>query len=439
MKQRLNISGQEFTGIILISVIAGIGGAIIVSLFNLLLDWLLENSLRVRYFPSFLLPLAGALITGFLFLRFFPGSERDGTSSYITTVNDMEGRFDIGDTLVKFPATLLTLGLYGSGGIVGTLSRIGAGLSNLICPPVIKVFHIKYEKTLHIAAVCGMSAVVSAIFHSPLGGALFAAEILKRNTLQYSDIFPAISAGCVAVITSIGIGQSAVFEISVPHYSGELYLLAFMFVAAVFGGVVGYLFIVTYGKLSEIFGLIPFRQPVKAVIGGVVISLLFLAGGREILSTSMPLYHALGSGDTTFLHSLPFHLGNTALLLILLMFLKLAATSITVGSGMSGGLTGPLLVMGTAGGAFLCSVWNIEFGSPAYYGVLCCCTAAILSSTLNVPLAAILIAIAIFNSSYILPAVIGSFISFILFRSAVIFEYPEEPLDQAGDVIGKPR
>jgi H+/Cl- antiporter ClcA len=77
----------------------------------------------------------------------------------------------------------------------------------------------------------------------------------------------------------------------------------------------------------------------------------------------------------------------------------------------------------------------MDFGSPTYCAVLCCCTAAILSSTLNVPLAAIPISVAIFNNSYILPAVIGSFISFILFRSAVIFEYPDDEPPERRDEI----
>jgi H+/Cl- antiporter ClcA len=140
----------------------------------------------------------------------------------------------------------------------------------------------------------------------------------------------------------------------------------------------------------------------------------------------MPLFENLGSGNAGPLTTSTLFAGNLALFTLIVLSLKLMATSITVGSGLSGGLTGPLLILGAASGAMLSSLLGVEWGTPEYFSILCCSTAGILSTALNVPLAAILIAVAVFDSSYVLPAAIGSFLSFMLFRSRTIFDYPED-------------
>ncbi len=426
MKNKNLISGHEILGILVVSAVSGVAGALVVAGFTKALSLILAAWERLSSPVLFLVPVGGALVSGGLILRYFPGAGRDGTLSYIISVNRNGGKFEAADTIMKIPATLITLGSYGSGGIVGTLSRIGAGISALTCPALVQLLGIRYRSVMRAAGICGMSAIVSAIFHSPFGGALFAAEILSKNSLEYSDVFPAISAGCVATITSIAIGQSAVFEVAAAHNELSLHQLVLMPLAAVLSGGVGLLFIAAYRRSVSLFQKIPATQPAAALVAGISMAAVWLAGGGEVLSTSMPLFENLASGRADLLVSSPMFAGSLAGLVLLILILKLAVTSITVGSGMSGGLTGPLLVIGAACGALLSAVLGIPWGSSGYFAILCCCTAGILSSALNVPLAAILLAVAIFDRSYILSAAIGSFLSFLLFRTRTIFEYPSE-------------
>ncbi|MCD6379053.1 chloride channel protein, partial [bacterium] len=296
MEKEHKKSIHEFLGILVISALAGINGSVIVAIFTLTLEFITKYVTRVPRVPGFLFPIAGTLIVGFFILRYFSDTSYDGTFSYIHTVNHKQGKFSTPDTLMKIPATLLTLGCLGSGGIVGPLSRIGAGISSQICSSVLKAFKIKYYEALRTAAICGMSGIISAIFYSPIGGAFFAVEILSKKSLKYSDLFPSILAGCVAVITSRSLGQNPVFTVSTPPAANNLYILMLLPLAGVMSGAAGLLFITTFDKTQKAFKNIPFKQPLPVLIAGIIITTLLFFGGREVLGTSMPLFRSFADG-----------------------------------------------------------------------------------------------------------------------------------------------
>jgi hypothetical protein len=80
--------------------------------------------------------------------------------------------------------------------------------------------------------------------------------------------------------------------------------------------------------------------------------------------------------------------------------------------------------MGTCFAASFCAAFGIAGGSGIYFAVLCACISAILSSALNIPIASALIAVAIFDHSYIIPAVVGAIFPFFIFRGKTVFVYP---------------
>ena len=90
---------------------------------------------------------------------------------------------------------------------------------------------------------------------------------------------------------------------------------------------------------------------------------------------------------------------------------------------MSAGFTGPLILIGMTLGALMSLAAGVDPTSAAYYGYMACGMAGLLSATLNIPLAAIALTITIFGTSYILPAVTGSTIAFILFRGRAVYTY----------------
>ncbi|MBU8921674.1 MAG: chloride channel protein [Bacteroidales bacterium] len=409
---------------ILISCIIGPVTAITVKGFLYVLPVVSTVVEKAFSFSPYLLPIAGGLVCGLFILKSAPGAGGEGIPSYLIAVNRDRGMMSLRDTILKIPATIITLGFFGSGGIVGPLSRIGAGIGCHLTRWFFRLLCMDETGLLRTATICGASGIVSSIFHSPLVGAVFAVEILSSDTLKYSDLFPSILTGCMAYMTSAFLlGEGAIFQITTPP-APEGGMIHFLLpVMAVIGGTMGILLIIIYEKSVDIFGKIPLGQPVKAGLAGAILTMLWLGGLRWILGTSSSLFSSLASADHMTLEaSFPGGV-NLPLLLFIIIFMKILSTSVTVGSGMSGGFTGPMLIIGLAGGALVSSLAGIDPGSPAYYLLAACSVSATLCATLNIPLAAILISSSLFGIDYLLPACIGSIISFIIFKNRTIYEY----------------
>ncbi len=131
-----------------------------------------------------------ALIVGGVVYRFSPDAAGEGIPSYLYALNRGRARFPLRVTLMKFPAAVFTLIGFGSGGVVGPVGRVSAGLVSLIGSRYGDE-HLREERS-HTAAVCGMAAT---LFHAPIGGGIFAVEIVQRANMRYRDLFPAVLVG----------------------------------------------------------------------------------------------------------------------------------------------------------------------------------------------------------------------------------------------------
>ncbi len=423
---------QYIACILPVAVLAGIVGSATVALFNAALAALQQAALLIPR-VTFLLPVAGALVTGSLILRFYPGAGGEGVPLYLLAVNRDGGRFRLIDTALKFPATILTLGAFGSGGIVGPLIRICSGFTSFASGALLAPLGVLRREGLRTPAICGASAAVGAIFHTPLAGGIFAAEVLRRENLRYKDLFPAILASTAGTIFSIYLfGRDPVFPVNAPHVSIELRLLPWLPLVALFSGGVGMGFVFVFERAAKLFARSRARQPFRALIGSIPVAAIFLLLGRGQLGVSMGLFGNLVDGDLGHLISGIPVMENLLLLLALVIAVKISATSCTVGSGMSGGFTGPLVILGIASGALMSVPAGITPGEPAYYIFLACGLPAILGAAMNIPVAAALLTIELFGADYALPAAAGGIISFLLFKTrsvyggAPIFDEDEE-------------
>lgn len=90
---------------------------------------------------------------------------------------------------------------------------------------------------------------------------------------------------------------------------------------------------------------------------------------------------------------------------------------------MSGGFTGPLIIIGVASGALMSSLSGFGTGTPAYYSCIACGVAAVLGAAMNIPIAAIIITVRMFGAYYAVPAIIGGILAFFVFKSRTIYEY----------------
>ncbi|HSG29828.1 MAG TPA: chloride channel protein, partial [Candidatus Krumholzibacterium sp.] len=409
---------------ILVSLVIGPATALTVAGFDRALDALAGITPGIFASAPYLLPIAGAVATGLLILRFAPGAGGEGIPRYLIAVNRDHGRISARDTFLKIPATLVTLGTYGCGGIVGPLSRIGAGIGSHVTGLVFRIFHISDEGIPRIAAICGVSGIISSIFHAPVAGGIFAVEILCSDAMRYSDIFPSIMTGCTAYITSaMIIGDAPVFSIAAPAAPAEASAYLWLPLVAVAAGAAGLVFIVTFERISRFMKRIPLGQPGPALVSGLALGILWLAGFRWVLGTSPHLFDALATGDLAVMAEEVPHAGGAALLILIVMIVKIVGTSITIGGGLSAGFTGPMLLTGLSSGALIAALAGADMGGPTYYMLMACSTAAVLGAALNVPVAAILLVTGIFGRDYFLAAAIGATLAFVIYKDRTIYEY----------------
>ena len=366
--------------------------------------------------------MVGAIATGTLILRFFPGAGGEGVPLYLLAVNRDGGRFRIVDTALKFPATILTLGTFGSGGIVGPLIRICSGFTSFVSNVLLSPLGVLGKEGLRTPAICGASAAVGAIFHAPLAGGIFAAEVLRRENLRYKDLFPAILASTAGTISSLYLfGQGSLFSIDAPRAPIEPRLLPWLPLVALLAGGVGMAFVFVFEYTAKLFARVRAGQPTRALIGSIAVAVIFLLLGKQPLGISMGLFSILVRGDLDAPFLDGHVIGNAGLLLALIIAIKIAATSLTVGSGMSGGFTGPLVILGIASGALMSIPAGIAPGEPAYYIFLACGLPAILGAVMNIPIAAAILSIELFGADYALPAAVGGIISFLLFKTRSVY------------------
>ncbi len=419
---------------VLLALVIGTAGAVIVALFNGLLGLTIDRSSLILTGAPFLLPITAALLEGGLILRYVPGAGGEGIPSYILAINRARGKMSYLEALLKFPATILTLGMGGSGGIVGPLAQMGAGAGSFIAYKIFRPLRIYSEDTPRTAAICGVSGAISAIFHSPLGGGLFAAEVLKRESMRYRDLFPAVMTGCISyIVSAFVLGEAPVFSVQAPpgHPGGAVY--AWMPLVALLAGGTGMLFIFGFESVTRILSRIPGRQPVRALTAGGVLATVWILGGSEVLRTSMPLFGRITGGNLSEI-SVPALQGQSfAYILLLVILLKILTTSFTVGSGMSAGFTGPLLLLGAGVGALSSILTGSVTGSVEYHAFMACGISGIMGATLNIPIAASVLAIGIFGPEYTLPSFTGGIIAFLVFRSRTIYTYFNDDLPAVPD------
>src|SRR5208282_56905 len=145
-----------------------------------------------------LVPIAmlGGLVTGWVTRRFAPEAAGSGSDTAIRAYYDACGRVHRRVAVVKILATALTIGTGGSGGREGPMIQVGAGVGSWLAG----WFGLGVAGR-RVLLAAGMGAAVAAVFRSPLGGTLFAAEVLNRSDEIESEVL--ISAGTAAVTAHV--------------------------------------------------------------------------------------------------------------------------------------------------------------------------------------------------------------------------------------------
>ncbi len=291
---------------------------------------------------------SGAFLSGLLVYKFAPEAEGHGTDAAIKAFHG-EGKIRWRVPIVKAVASILTISTGGSAGREGPTAQISAGFGS-IAADALKLS----PRERRIALATGIGAGIGTIFKAPLGGAILAAEILYTRDFESEAIMPSFLASIIGYsIFGFFEGYDPVFGKAAIHW--EITQIPLFLVLGIICALVGLLYIkVFYGTRStftqffEKHHIPKYLKPVTGAffIGVLVITLSYIS--PEMMITALA---SLGTGYG-FLQLAIYNMLPLSVLL-LLPFTKILTTSLTIGSGGSGGVFAPgLAVGGAAGGAF---------------------------------------------------------------------------------------
>lgn len=329
--------------------------------------------------------LAGVLtgVGQMLLRRLTSGNAIDITEA----LTEFAGRLPALRTLGSAVLSILVVGMGASLGREGAPKQVGAVLANALSNRA----HLSDEQRRLLVA-CGAGAGMAAAYGVPLGGALFALEVL-RGVLALRLILPALLASAVAAgISWLALPNAPTYII--PAYTSTPAVVCWALVAGPIAGLVsiGYVHLVAWADRNKPEGWGRFVVPTLAL------SVIGLA--------SIVFPQLLGNGkDIT---QLAFIGGVSPLMLVILLTLRPLATIVCIGSGVPGGLFTPSLALGALLGGVLGAAWtSIWPGVPAgLFAILG--AAAVLAATTHGPISAIVLIMELTgrDRSFVLPMVV---------------------------------
>ena len=294
-----------------------------------------------RWWAVPLVVVLGGLAAGFIVFTFAPEAEGHGTDAAIDAVHHNPRGIRLRAVLVKIVASAVTIGSGGSGGREGPTAQISAGFGSLLA----RVLDLSPEDG-RIAVSVGIGSGIGAIFSAPLGGAVLAAEIIYRDDFEYEALLPGAFASIIAyAIFGAVFGYQSLFSIP-GGYSFVPEQLAWFAVIGVLAGGIGLLYSKSFYGVARATGHLPFSRKLRPALGALLTGLIAL-WLPEVLGTG---YGWVQKGLSADLDHLPLYV------VIALPFARIAATDFSIGSGGSGGVFGPGMVVGAFSGL---AVWRL--------------------------------------------------------------------------------
>jgi CIC family chloride channel protein len=277
------------------------------------------------------------------------------------------------------------------GPIVQIGSAIGSTIGQILKLP---------PRKLRTMVGCGAAAGIAGTFNAPMAGVIFALEVIlgEFGVAQFSPIV--VSSVMATVVTHYFYADVPAFIIPGYQFVNPLELGPYI-ILGIFGGLVSVAFILLLYRSEDFFDKIRFPEPIKPVIGGALIG---------IIALQFPNIYGVGyeTIEAALHNQLPW------LILLLLLLAKLVATSLTIGSGGSGGIFAPSLFLGAMAGGTLGSLVHSMFPNstamPGAYALVG--MGAVVAGTTRAPITAILILFELTNNyKIILPLMIACILS----------------------------
>jgi CIC family chloride channel protein len=298
-----------------------------------------------------LIACGGALASAVIVARFAPEAQGHGTDNAIEAALSDPRSIRSRAVVVKLIASALTIGSGGSGGREGPTAQISAGFGSLLT----RRLNLS-DADGRLAVSLGIGSGIGAIFSAPLGGAVLAASIIYREDFNYKALVPGFitSATAYAVYGSI-LGFAPMFGFVEPAYRFDPTQAPWFVIIGIIAAGVGYLYARTFYGTIALTKRLPGGIVIKPAIGGLLVGLLALA---------IPQILASGYGWVQIALTRDGLAAIPLWIVLVLPIAKIVATSLSIGTGGSGGIFGPGIVIGGFVGA---AVWRLAdaIGAPA--------------------------------------------------------------------------
>ncbi len=344
--ERLKISDNTF--LIILAVIIGMLGGFGNYVFRMtieLVHWLVveqtfelfhistdEWSLQ-RVLVMFMPAIGGLLLIPLWIL--FPKDLKGGFSSFLVNVNLRGAKLSFRPLFTKGLASAITLGTGGSAGQEGPIAVIGGTIGSQFG----KSFRMSTDR-IKVLVACGAAAGVAATFNAPIAGVFFATEIVLLSSYGLASFTSIVIASGMATVVSRALLGDISEIVAPPYVMGSLWELGFYVLLGILIGVLAAGFIALHYRIKDRIEALKLPRLSKPFLGGLAVGVIGI-GLPQVFGNGYEFISEVLIGQHSWY------------LLGLLVIAKMVATSITLGSGMPGGLFAPCLFLGAVfGGAY---------------------------------------------------------------------------------------
>jgi CIC family chloride channel protein len=374
----------QHTFMVLVAAVIGVLGGIGAVLFRMLIQAVQrgawgEGTFGVDLITShpwwwiLLAPAVGGLLVGLLVRYGAREAKGHGVPEVMEAVLLRSGRIRPRLVAIKSIASAICIGTGGSVGREGPIVQIGSALASTIG----RAFHVSGNQ-LRTLVAAGAAAGIAATFNAPLAGALFGVEIILGNfaVTEFSAIV--IASVSATAISRHFLGAEPLIDVPGLALVSEWEIIPYS-ILGVLAAVVGLVFIWAIYKAEDLFDRLPSLPWITTGLGGLMVGALALAY-PQVMGVGYPVSEAAVWGRLS--------IG----VLLILIPAKLLATSLTLGSGGSGGIFAPSLFLGSLTGGVVGTVagsWFPDFvGPPGGYALVG--MGAVVAGATHAPLTAIL-------------------------------------------------
>lgn len=369
------------------SSLMGLGGGIVGSVFYHMVYWATKTRMQAPYLLWFL-PLGGLAIVAVYELCNM--STNGGTNHVIESARKGQ-RAPLRMTPLIIFATFITHLLGGSAGREGAALQIGGSMGGWLGEKL-KL----NQASQHFMVLCGMSAVFSALFGTPLTATIFSIEVICVGVVYHAALLPCTMSSLVAYGTAHALG--VVPERFTIHHASDLtWSNAWRVVILGVGcAMLGMLFCIVMHNATHLYQTYFKNQYIRILVGSALIILCTLLLGTRVYNGAGMDIIEMAITEGRLVHPLSF-------------LFKMLLTAITLGCGFRGGEIVPTFFVGATFGCLVGPFLGLDPGLAAAVALV-----ATFCATTNCPFASIVLGVELFGAQSMLLFALACAVSYLL-------------------------